>query len=210
MTILFVFKICHLPGLFLCYPLKLCTGPGWLAVINSPWLVTFDLIAKHLMLGSLLVLDWFRMVGVLQYINDFCKNGFAYELVMSLALPYDHIPPIFTFTTLPIEPDCTTATAMQYDPPCNPHNLAWPMLTSTHTQHYHRHSIILVIGFRHSTQALHLTAPFMPHMTLLGFMCPGLGKSIRYCLTVLSISHMTCCHCLIVCHQISHHFYVPL
>ena len=55
----------------------------------------------------------------------------------------------------------------------------WPVLTSTCTQHYYRHSIVLVIGFRYSIQACHFTTPFMPHMTLLGFMCPGLGKSIR-------------------------------
>ena len=108
------------------------------------------------MSGSPLVLDWFPMVGLLQCINDFCKNEFAYEPVMSLALPYAHMPPIFTFITLPIEPDCTTATAMQCD----------PVLTSTCIQHYYRHSIIPVIGFRHNTQAHHFTAPFMPHMTL--------------------------------------------
>ena len=45
--------------------------------------------------------------------------------------------------------------------------------------HYYRHLIILVIGFRCSTQAPHFTTPFMPHMTILGFMCPGLGKLIR-------------------------------
>ena len=45
--------------------------------------------------------------------------------------------------------------------------------------HYYRHLIILVIGFRCSTQATHFTAPFTPHMALLGFMCPGLGKLIR-------------------------------
>ena len=83
------------------------------------------------------------------------------------------------FLTLPIEPDCTTMTAMQCDLPCNPCDLVQPMLTSTHTQHYHRHLIVLVIGFRHNTQAPHFTAPFMPHMTLLGFMCPSLGKLIR-------------------------------
>ena len=44
---------------------------------------------------------------------------------------------------------------------------------------YYRHSIILVIGFRCSTQPPYFTAPFMPHMTLLGLMCPGLGKLIR-------------------------------
>ena len=53
------------------------------------------------------------------------------------------------------------------------------MLTSAFTWHYCRHLIILVIGFRCSTQAPHFTAPFMPHMTLLGFMCPGLGNFIR-------------------------------
>ena len=53
------------------------------------------------------------------------------------------------------------------------------MITSAHMWHYYRHLIILVIGFRHSTQALCFTAPFMPHMTLLGFMCPGPGKLIR-------------------------------
>ena len=53
------------------------------------------------------------------------------------------------------------------------------MITSAHTWHYYRHLIILVIGLRCSTQALHFIAPFMPHMTLLGFMCPGLGKLIR-------------------------------
>ena len=63
--------------------------------------------------------------------------------------------------------------------PCNPCDLVQPMLTSTCTQHYCRHLIVLVIGFRHSTQAPHFTVPFMPHMTLLGFMCPGLGKLIR-------------------------------
>ena len=52
-------------------------------------------------------------------------------------------------------------------------------ITSAHTQHYYRHLIILVIGLRCSTQALHFTAPFMPRMTLLGFMCPGLGEIIR-------------------------------
>ena len=46
-------------------------------------------------------------------------------------------------------------------------------------RHYYRHLIILVIGLRHSTQAPCFTAPFMPPMTLLGFMCPGLGKLIR-------------------------------
>ena len=45
--------------------------------------------------------------------------------------------------------------------------------------YYYRHSIILDIGFRCSTQASHFTAPFMPHMTLLGFICPGLGNFIR-------------------------------
>ena len=53
------------------------------------------------------------------------------------------------------------------------------MITSAHMQHYYRHLIILVIGLRHSTQAPCFTAPFMPHMTLLGFMCPGPGKLIR-------------------------------
>ena len=53
------------------------------------------------------------------------------------------------------------------------------MIASTHMQHYYRHLIILVIGLRHSTQAPCFTAPFMPPMTLLGFMCPGLGKLIR-------------------------------
>ena len=53
------------------------------------------------------------------------------------------------------------------------------MLTSACTWHYYRHLIILVIGFRCSTQVPHFTAPFMPHMTLLGFMCPGLGNFIR-------------------------------
>ena len=53
------------------------------------------------------------------------------------------------------------------------------MITSAHMWHYYRHLIILVIGLRHSTQALCFTAPFMPHMTLLGFMCPGPGKLIR-------------------------------
>ena len=53
------------------------------------------------------------------------------------------------------------------------------MITSAHMQHYYRHLIILVIGLRHSTQAPSFTAPFMPHMTLLGFMCPGPGKLIR-------------------------------
>ena len=38
---------------------------------------------------------------------------------------------------------------------------------------------ILVIGLRYSTQAPCFTAPFMPPMTLLGFMCPGPGKLIR-------------------------------
>ena len=52
----------------------------------------------------------------------------------------------------------------------------WPMLASTSTQHYYRHSIVPVIGFKYNTQAPHFPAPFMPHMTLLGFMCPGLGK----------------------------------
>ena len=55
------------------------------------------------------------------------------------------------FLTLPIEPDCTTMTAMQCDLPCNPCDLVQPMLTSTHTQHYYRHLIVLVIGFRHNT-----------------------------------------------------------
>ena len=86
------------------------------------------------------------------------------------------MPPIFAFPTLPIKPDCTTATAMWCDLPCNPCNLVQSTLTSTCTQHYYRHLIVLVIGFRHSTQAPHFTAPFMPHMTPLGFMCPGLGK----------------------------------
>ena len=45
--------------------------------------------------------------------------------------------------------------------------------------YYYRHSIILNIGFRCSTQASNFTAPFVPHMTLLGFMCPGLGNFIR-------------------------------
>ena len=45
--------------------------------------------------------------------------------------------------------------------------------------HYYRHLIILVIGLRHSTQAPCFTAPFMPPMTLLGFMCLGPGKLIR-------------------------------
>ena len=53
------------------------------------------------------------------------------------------------------------------------------VLASAHTQHYYRHLIILVIGFRYSTQAPHFTAPFMPYMTLLGFMCPGLSKLTR-------------------------------
>ena len=46
-------------------------------------------------------------------------------------------------------------------------------------QHYYRHLTILVIGLRCSTQAPCFTAPFMPPMTLLGFMCPGPGKLIR-------------------------------
>ena len=54
-------------------------------------------------------------------------------------------------------------------------------------QHYYRHLIILVIGLRCSTQAPCFTAPFMPHMTLLGFMCPGLGKLIR----LQALSHHT-------------------
>ena len=53
------------------------------------------------------------------------------------------------------------------------------MITSAHMQHYYRHLIILVIDLRHSTQAPCFTAPFMPPMTLLGFMCPGPGKLIR-------------------------------
>ena len=52
-------------------------------------------------------------------------------------------------------------------------------IASARTQHYYRHLIILVIGLRCSTQAPCFTAPFMPHMTLLGFMCPGPGKLIR-------------------------------
>ena len=101
------------------------------------------------------------------------------RMVMSLALSYAHMPSIFAFMTLPIEPNCTTATAMWCNLPCDPHNLVWPTLTSAHIQHCYRHSIILVIGYRHSTQAPHFTAPFTPHMTLLGFMCPALGKFIR-------------------------------
>ena len=53
------------------------------------------------------------------------------------------------------------------------------MITFAHMWHYYRHLIILIIGLRHSTQAPCFTAPFMPHMTLLGFMCPGPGKLIR-------------------------------
>ena len=45
--------------------------------------------------------------------------------------------------------------------------------------HYYRHLIILVIGLSHSTWAPCFTAPFMPPITLLGFICPGLGKLIR-------------------------------
>ena len=45
--------------------------------------------------------------------------------VMSLALPYAYRPPIFAFLTLPIEPDCTTATAIQCDLPRKPRDLAW-------------------------------------------------------------------------------------
>ena len=72
---------------------------------------------------------------------------------MSMALPYAHMPPIFAFTTLPIEPDYTTMTAMWCNLPCNPCDLVQPMLASACTQHYYRHLIVLVIGFRHSTQA---------------------------------------------------------
>ena len=69
---------------------------------------------------------------------------------------------------------------------CHPFLLFWhcllslsDMIASTHTQHFYRHLIILVIGLRCSTQAPCFTAPFMPLMTLLGFMCPGPGKLIR-------------------------------
>ena len=43
--------------------------------------------------------------------------------VMSLALPYAHMPPIFAFLTLPIEPDYTTVTAIRCDLPHKPCNL---------------------------------------------------------------------------------------
>ena len=50
--------------------------------------------------------------------------------VMSLALPYAHMPPIFTFLTLPIKPDYTTATAIQCNLLHEPHNLVQPMQPS--------------------------------------------------------------------------------
>ena len=53
--------------------------------------------------------------------------------------------------------------------------------------HYYRPLIILVIGLRCSTQAPCFTAPFMPPMTLLGFMCPGPGKLI----SSQALSHCT-------------------
>ena len=53
------------------------------------------------------------------------------------------------------------------------------MITSARMQHYYRPLIILVIGLRRSTQAPCFTVPFMPPMTLLGFICPGPGKLIR-------------------------------
>ena len=54
------------------------------------------------------------------------------RLVMSLALPYAHIPPIFAFLTLPIKPDYTTVTAIQCNLPC------WwtSTLSSTHLCHF--------------------------------------------------------------------------
>ena len=52
-------------------------------------------------------------------------------------------------------------------------------IASARMQHYYRPLIFLVIGLRRSTQAPCFTAPFMPPMTLLGFMCPGPGKLIR-------------------------------
>ena len=48
----------------------------------------------------------------------------GYTLVMSLAHPYAHMLPIFTFLTLPIEPDCTTVTALQCNLLYNSHDLA--------------------------------------------------------------------------------------
>ena len=87
-------------------------------------------------------------------------------MLTCLALPYAHMPPIFTFTTLPIKPDCTTATAMQYD-------LVWLIFSPTCTQHYYRHSIILVICYRHSTQSPHFTAPFMYFFFSIIIYCVG-------------------------------------
>ena len=115
-------------------------------------------------------------------------------LVMSLALPYAHMPSIFTFPTLPIKPDCTTTTAIWCNLLHEQCNLVWPqpMLASTHMWHYYRHLIILVIGFRNSTQAPHFT----PHMTLLGFMCPGLGNFIRSWVLSCYTINKICCHCV--------------
>ena len=74
----------------------------------------------------------------------------------------------------------TTPLWLPYDATYRTNHATWPnAITSAHTQHYYRHLIILVIGLRCSTQALCFTAPFMPHMTLLGFMCLGPGKLIR-------------------------------
>ena len=74
----------------------------------------------------------------------------------------------------------TTPLQLPYNATYHTNHATWhDAITSTHTQHYYRHLIILVIGLRCSTQAPCFTAPFIPHMTLLGFMCPGPGKLIR-------------------------------
>ena len=49
-----------------------------------------------------------RLIGIKKYKTHSEIVG----LLMSLALPYAHRPPIFTFLTLPIEPDYTTVTTI--------------------------------------------------------------------------------------------------
>ena len=67
-----------------------------------------------------------------------------------------------------------------YDVTYHTNHTTWcNTIASTHMWHYYRPLITLVIGLRCSTQAPCFTAPFMSPMTLLGFMCPGLGKLIR-------------------------------
>ena len=74
----------------------------------------------------------------------------------------------------------TAPLRLPYNATYRTNHVTWhDVIASARTWHYYRPLIILVIGLRCSTQAPCFTAPFMPPMTLLGFMCPGPGKFIK-------------------------------